>query len=215
MRLTAPFLLLAMLVVFSNASCPDLCEDSFFANVSLTATIENRATEYSTGETVWISADFPANQSDGFQDLTINENGGLVVLHVFELSSDSTTLLPPGDAVTFIEDQGQLLERNAGDDPAAVVLRFSCPNGRCGFRQGVRLDRSGIYLLVVNGSTFELEAQDSNLCSPPVFSFTELSGGNNLSEAGLNSSLNYPEARSFFIERISTSQDNIFLLRAE
>ncbi len=204
-----------MLVLFTNASCPSVCEDSFFINISLTATIENRAAEYAIGETVWLSADFPADQTDGFQDMTIDENGGLAVLHVFELSSDSTTLLPAGDAVTIIEDQGALIEQRNENDPAAVVLRFSCPNGRCGFRQGVHLNRSGTYLLVLNGSTFELAAGDSNLCAPPIFQSTDFSGGSNLSEADLNYPLNYPQARSFFIERIDMNQENTFLLRAE
>jgi len=215
MRLSTIFATLAMLVLFSNFSCPDTCEELFALNAMLPAEIENRSNNYTVGETIWLRADFAAERSTGANGATVGENGGLAVTHVFTLAGDSTTLLPAGDAITFVEDNGQLLERRAEDDPAAVILRFTCPDGRCGFRQGIRINQAGAYFLLVNGSTFELANGTNESCSPPTFRSTELGGASNLEDFDFNYPLIYPEARSFRAGEIDVFNKNVFLINAE
>jgi hypothetical protein len=208
-------ILLGSFLLFSGLSCPEECE--VFSGIGvLEVVLQNPAESYLRGDTLWLNADFPAIQGEGVNQISISENGGLVVTQLFRIGADSSSVLPGLDAFTPVEDEGFILANRPEDDPAATLLRYTCPGGNCRFRQGFVVDSAGVYLLQVTGSTIDQVAGAFDFCGAPTLAVTRLEGGNNLSGVNLNYPLSYRfNQDQLFFSGVDTFQQNLFLIRAQ
>jgi hypothetical protein len=207
--------LLSICFFLCRTSCGDDCE-SYSLNGSIEVTLENPAERYAVGETIWLTADFSATQNTTYRNFTISENGGLFVSQLFVVWPDSSILTPGLDSFSLITELGLPLRRETTPDPAAALLQYGCPGGRCSFRQGFRAEKPGTYLLRVNGSAIDVESEAFEYCNQPTINHTTLLGGANLANHELALPLNYPLDLGYPLSPIDTSyQQNIFLITVE
>lgn len=205
----------AMFMLLTGLSCPSDCEGSFISG-KMEVVLENPAARYTTGETIWVSADFSAIQGEGFSELEISENGGLFVAQLFQIQEDAMQLQAGLDDFTLVNDVGIPVQQTMEGDSAAVILQYSCPARRCAFRQGFTPNTAGLYLLRVNGSAIDVVTNAFNVCAQPTIVSTTLAGGGNLLQEPLNLPLVYERDAATFLPPIDTSsQDNVFLIRVE
>lgn len=196
---------LAFLTLFSATQCEDDCFD-FFGGGELAVSLENpAAATYALGDTLWITADFSADLGAANGGSVISEEGGLFVSQLFRIGADSSSVDAALSAFTPLVTEGTLVPEADNEDPAAAILRYTCPGGRCGFRQGFRLDSVGQYLLRVNGSSYDVLGDQLSRCDAPFFNSTNLDVISNLAGIPLNYPLRYGDEASSFIFPIDTS----------
>lgn len=208
---------LALLSLLSATQCDEDCFD-FFSGGKLEVDLESPVgPAYALGDTLWLAADFSANLSEVDGGTTISENGGLFVSRLFRIGADSSSVEAALDAFTPLATAGTLIPEEDNNDPAASILRYTCPAGRCGFRQGFRLNAGGQYLLQVSGSGYDVQTERLSNCSLNAFSETTLNAASNLEGVALNYPLIYTEGNETFFEgRIDTSfQRNLLLFTVE
>lgn len=205
-------------MLFSNFSCPDQCDNEFgLAQATISATLESpRTTPYAIGEPITISANFDAEQTADGNLFVISENGGLVVTEVFRIGQDSASFVAaPGD-FTFETTNGTVLNAGSSANPAATVLRFTCPAGRCSFQQTLRPDTTGTYVIRLEGANIDEVGAPFRYCIPPSLRFSELVGGGNLPEDELNLPLQTDLISSFFWNPIAgDNQANVYYFTVE
>lgn len=191
--------LFALLSLLSVTDCNDECDFLFAEQGTLEINLEAPASRlYPLGDTIWLVADFPAELDPQPGGTTLSEAGGLYVTRVFRVpATDSSRLVAALTAFTPTATTGDLLPNGPNDDPAATVLRYTCPGGRCGFRQGFRLDSVGSYLLEVIGSTYLINDGSDPVCGEPAFAVTELNAPSNLAGVPLMYPLRYERTASF------------------
>jgi hypothetical protein len=195
----------------SMTSCETEC-DFFFPEIGrLEVDLENAPQPIrSVGDTLWFAADFPAEIDQERSGTTISEAGGLYVTRIFRIGEDRSRLLPALPAFTPLVTTGSLSPNGPGDDAASTVLRYTCPDGRCGFRQGFRLDSVGTYLVELIGSTYLTAGGEDAVCGDLLFGETVLTTPSNLAGVPLNYPLRY-EGPTFFSFNIDTSFANNLL----
>lgn len=208
---------LTCLSLCSFSSCEDDCFD-VFGGGRLVVNLENTpALSYRQGDTLWLSTDFSADLGSNGQNITLSETGGLFVTRMLRMASDSLRALPALTAFTPVATRGSFVSEDASRDPAATILRYRCPDGRCGFRQGFRLDSAGQYLLEVNGSAFDRVGESFGRCNLDGFFETSLDAPSNLTTGALPLPLFYTSAndpiRELFID--TTFRSNLLYFNVE
>jgi hypothetical protein len=208
---------LTFLALFSLFSATDCGEDCFpFPDGGeLEVSLENQAAAtYARGDTLWVTADFSAQLNDG--GVSISEGGGLFVSQMFRIGADSSSVVAALSAFTPVVSRGALVPAAENNDPAAAILRYTCPAGRCGFRQGFRLDSVGQFLLRVNGSGYDATEDRLSPCASSAFGSTVLDAPSNLSGVPFNFPLRYPRDQFSFVSDIDTFfQRNLLFFAVE
>lgn len=205
-------------LLFSNFSCPDQCDEEFGSpRGQISAQIENPQSEaYAVGESIWLSASFPAEQRLGNDFFTVSENGGFISTEVFRVLEDSLFFNAALGDFGFDASEGVVLPLSANDNPAAVTLQYTCPGGNCSFRQRFELQSPGTYVLRVLGGAVDEVSAPFRYCVPPAMDVTSLSGGANIPSAGEGRLIQTELVSSFFWEPISTQdQANIYYFTVE
>ena len=175
--------LLALYVLFNAFTCEEC--DIFFADddgPELVVQREGPDAPLAIGDTLWVSADFPAQQSTDTRTYVISEGGGLILHRLFAVQPGTDTLRRPDSAaVTPIDVSSDILQAPRTSSMFGTLTRFTCPAGVCGFRQGFRFNQPGTYLLQTEGSAIDDVSAEFDFCGNPSFSATRLEGGNQLS----------------------------------
>lgn len=172
-------LLLSLYVLFTNFSCEEECFPRSAAITSLELDVirENNEYVFDVGDTLWVNADFAATSPGG--QLMITEGGGIVITHVSR--RDSLMGIIGGRAdIGSVATQGDLQPTTVSQDNTAYVVRFFCPGGRCGYRQGFVPRRPGDYLLLIRGGQVDAINQDFQFCTDISFTNTVLNGEDHL-----------------------------------
>lgn len=203
---------LALLSLFSATNCDEDCI-GFLGGSLLEVELDSPVgPSYALGDTLWVKADFPANLSEMNGGVTISENGGLFVSRLFQIAADSSSVLSALTAFTPVVTQGTLIPEEDNNDPAASILRYTCPDGRCSFRQGFRLNTTGQYLLQVSGSGYDVVNERLSSCELDAFGQTNLNAESNLEGVSLMYPLDYPGGNQpFFTQFIDTFQQRNLL----
>ncbi|MEM9930260.1 MAG: hypothetical protein AAF840_10605 [Bacteroidota bacterium] len=209
---------LAALFICSILGCPEDCDFVETETIPLEVSLENPASSYAIGETIWLSTEFAASQPFRGGTFTIGEGGGLIVTQIFNYDETVTELTAGLPNFTPLEDTGDLIERQPGDDPAASLTRFTCIDGNCAYRTGFRAEETGTYLLRVVGSTIDETNEKFRLCNEATFGQTTLTGAGDITATISQASLNYdgPNASFGLFNNIFPQRDqNLFLIRVE
>ena len=175
--------LLALYVLFNAFTCEE-CEIFFADDDGPELVVQREGTDsiLAVGDTLWVSADFPARQSTDVRTYVISEGGGVILHRLFTVQPGTDTLRRLDSAtVTHIDVIGDSLQETGPFSAFGTLMRFTCPDGTCGFRQGFRFRQPGTYLLQTEGSAIDDVSADFDFCGNPSFSTTRLEGGNQLS----------------------------------
>ncbi len=205
-------------LLFSSVSCPDQCDNEFgLLQGEVSASVESpRTTPYAIGEPITITADFAARQAVGEDVFVISENGGVVVTEVFRIGEDSSSFVSATGDFTLEATNGELLAPTSSGNPAAVTLRYTCPEGRCSFQQTFQPTTTGTFVIRMAGSNIDEVGAPFRYCVPPTLRFSELVGGGNLPDEGVNLPLQTDFVSSFFWNPITEdNQTNVYYFTVE
>ena len=170
-------LVLALYVLFTSFQCEDCDFPTALSSLELTVTRGDNGYEYAVGDTLWVATDFPAALPG--DDLRITEGGGLILVDFYRLVGGDT-LAAARDRFNTVVTRGDLLPITNEQVESVRAVRFTCPGGRCGYRQAFIPREPGQYALTVRGGPVDVVDAEITLCRDPSFNRTTLVGMDNL-----------------------------------
>ena len=203
---------LATLLLFANFTCPTDCDEFFFNDrneIIVSGEVVNPQARYDAGDTITVKAEFPATHvGAGGGPVTISENGGLLLLGLYELDAQFSTLTPMPQNFIFLPPE----DDTPVDFPAAFTstgrLRYRCVDGTCTLNQRIRALVPGRYVLLLAGGPVDEISAEFNYCAAPSTRISALAGGGNLPEQGIEYPLWVPDFNEGFFSGRSLGQDS-------
>ena len=192
---------LAVVVLFSNFSCPSPCEEEFFDSdgAELIVALSDASGTFSVGDEFSLAADFPATMTTPRGNIfTISEQGGLVTAEIYRILPDTNLLAGARADFTTVVTEGELVNAAISDTTRAFVLRYRCPAGNCSLRQTLRPQVPGEYILRVRGGNIDEISADFRYCGAPRLTATSLVGGDNFPPAYAETRFEVPDSESLF-----------------